>query len=139
MTCCGYVTCSPWSREHVKNIFRSITGIKIFFGRKTWKDGSFCNLILTPKAVCRYQKCSKKCCFLWFLELFQSVKCFGGKYIPSTIIVVLPYILKNSQKKFWGHYDENFARHWDKTYPPVSGLLESTPLYAQSISLFHPK
>ena len=21
-------------------------------------------------------------------------------------------------KKFWGHYDENFARHWEKTYPP---------------------
>ena len=49
MWCCGYVTCSPWSREHVDNIFRSITCIKTFCGRKTWKDGSFCNLILTPK------------------------------------------------------------------------------------------
>ena len=49
MWCCGYVTCSPWSREHVKNIFRSIMCIKTFCGRKTWKDGSFCNLILTPK------------------------------------------------------------------------------------------
>ena len=49
MLCCGYVTSSPWSREHVKNNFRSITCIKTFFGRKTWKDGSFCNLILTPK------------------------------------------------------------------------------------------
>ena len=37
MWCCGYVTCSPWSREHVENIFRSITCIKTFFGRKTWK------------------------------------------------------------------------------------------------------
>ena len=49
MWCCGYVTCSPWSREHVEIIFRSIMCIKTFCGRKTWKDGSFCNLILTPK------------------------------------------------------------------------------------------
>ena len=49
MWCYGYVTCSSWSREHVENIFRSITCIKTFCGRKTWKDGSFCNLILTPK------------------------------------------------------------------------------------------
>ena len=28
------------------------------------------------------------------------------------------YILKKSQKKFGGHYDENFAPHWEKTYPP---------------------
>ena len=49
MSCCGYVTCSSWSREHVENIFRSITCIKTFCGRKTWKDGSFYNLILPPK------------------------------------------------------------------------------------------
>ena len=100
MWCCGYVTCSSWSRKHVENIFRSIMCIKTFCGRKTWKDGSFCNLILTPKGVCRYQKCSKNCWFSWFFELFQAVKCFEGKYRPSNSIVILPYILKTSQKNF---------------------------------------
>ena len=100
MSCCGYVTCSSWSRENVENIFRSITCIKTFCGRKTWKDGSFCNLILTLKGVCRYQKCCKKCCFSWCFEFCLAVKCFEGKYRPSTQIVFLPYILKNSQKNF---------------------------------------
>ena len=61
ISCYGYVTCSPWSKEYVENILRPLTCMKTFFGRKTRKDGSFCNLILTPKGVCSYQKCSKNC------------------------------------------------------------------------------
>ena len=100
MSCWGYVTCSLWSKRYVRKIFGPIACIKIFFQRKTRRDGSFCNLILTLKGVCRYQKCCKKCCFSWFFEFCQPVKYFGGEYRPSTRIVVLPYILKNSQKKF---------------------------------------
>ena len=97
---CRYVTCSPWSQEHVTNIFGPITCIKIFFWRKRWKDGSFCNLILTLKVICTYQKCCKNCCFSWYFEFSLAVKFFEGEYRPSTRILFLSYILKNSQKNF---------------------------------------
>ena len=91
MPCCGYVTCSPWSQQYVENIFGPTTCIKIFFRGKTRRDGSFCNLILTPKGVCRYQKCCKKCWFSWFFELQRTLEnfllvyntCYGYVKHPS--------------------------------------------------------
>ena len=68
MVCCGYVTCSPRSQEYFENIFGPIACIKTIFWRKTRKYGGFCNLILTPKGVCWYQKCCKNCCFSWFSD-----------------------------------------------------------------------
>ena len=59
MSYCGYVTWSPWFKEHVENIFGPITCMKIFLWRKTRKDGSFRDLILTLKGICKYQKCCK--------------------------------------------------------------------------------
>ena len=128
MACCGYETRSPWSQKHVKNIFGPITCIKIFFWRKTRKDGSFSNLILTLKGVCRYQKCCKKCCFSWFFEFCLPVKFFEGEYRPSTWIVILPYILKNSQKTFGVITMKTSRGRRKKPTPPETGLLESEPL-----------
>ena len=111
--------------------------MKTFLGRETRKDGSFCNLILTPKGVCRYQKCSKNCCFSWFLELFQAVKCFEGKYRPSNSIVILPYILKTSQKNFGVVTMKTLRGRRKKRTPPLeSGLLESEPLFFETQFVF---
>ena len=76
MSCCRYATRSPGSEEYVENIFGPIACIKNIFRRKTRKDGSFCNLILTPKGVFRYRKCCKKCWFSWFVELQRPLENF---------------------------------------------------------------
>ena len=34
MSCYGYVTCSPWSKEYFENFFEPISCMKIFFGGK---------------------------------------------------------------------------------------------------------
>ena len=135
ISCYGYVTCSPWSKEHVENILRPITCMKTFFGRKTRKDGSFCNLILTPKGVCRYQKCSKNCWFSWFFELFQAVKCFEGKYRPSNSIVILPYILKTSQKNFGVVTMKTLRGRRKKRTPPLKVDFWNPSLYLEKQGL----
>ena len=119
MTCCGYVTCSPWSKEYVENIFGPITCIKTFFWRKTRQDGGFCNLILTSKGVCRYQNCCKKCCFSWFFELQRPLENF--LWIYNTCYGYVKHSLRS------GEYSARrimFIRH---TKPKI-----------QSISTFYP-
>ena len=101
---------------------------KIANVRRRWFFKFHTHPVRDSKGSCNHQYDSNLQKTLRF-ELLMAVKFFWGRYRPSTIIVVLPYILKNSQKNF-GVITMKTSRGIGKkpTPPPESGLLEMQSL-----------